>query len=261
MPLLTVVTVCYNAESMLKDTIESVLSQTNRSAIEYVIIDGGSSDGTMDLIQSYGNKVDSASSEKDSGIYDAMNKGVRSARGEWILFMNAGDLFASDDVVARACLSEQSADLVYGDCVVRYEGFSILDPGLDARRLYRKMICSHQSLFARTALLRDRPFDTRYRVCADYDFLCAQYAAGKRFVRLPFPVSSTLAGGFSDDSMVVNLREKKEIATRESGDFRVAWFWSLKTAGVLFKRAIKRALPRGAVRAALERKYARKDRA
>jgi len=259
-PFLTVVTVCYNSVGILKDTIESVLSQSVRQYIEYLIIDGASTDGTLELIGSYGDKIDVSVSEKDSGIYDAMNKGVRLAHGEWILFMNAGDVFASSDVVERADLSNRQADLLYGDCLVRYDGFTVLDPGLDVHRLYRKMICSHQSLFARTELLCSRPFDTRYRVCADYDFLCAQYAAGNLFERLDFPVSSTIAGGFSDDAMAVNLREKKEIALKHSRDFRVSFFWIGKSAWVLLKRNLKRLLPRAAVRAALEKKYARQGR-
>lgn len=96
---ITVVTVCFNAESVLEQTILSVLNQTYKD-IEYLIIDGGSKDGTLGIIKKYSDKVKWIS-EPDKGIYDAMNKGVKMASGEWINFMNAGDRFASNDVLEK----------------------------------------------------------------------------------------------------------------------------------------------------------------
>ena len=95
--LISVITVCYNAENNLERTILSVLNQTY-SNIEYIIIDGGSTDGTIDLIKKYADKITYWQSETDKGIYDAMNKGIQKATGEWINFMNAGDLFSSTTI-------------------------------------------------------------------------------------------------------------------------------------------------------------------
>lgn len=255
-PLLTVATVCYNAASSIGATIDSVLGQTARADIEYLVVDGGSTDGTLETVLSYGNRIDRVVSEKDGGIYDAMNKAAALARGEWMLFMNSGDLFASPDVVEKAGLGSADADIAYGDCLVRYYGFSVLDPGLPADRLYRKMIASHQSVFARSELLRERPFDLSYAICADYDFLCSCWANGKRFLRLEYPVASILSGGFSDGAMARNLREKREIAYRASGDLRIWLFWTAKSAWVMAKRVAKSILPPSWVRAGLEKKYA-----
>lgn len=99
-PLISVVTVSYNAVLTIEQTILSVINQTYPH-IEYIIIDGGSTDGTVDIIKKYANRIAYWVSEPDKGIYDAMNKGIRTAKGEWINFMNAGDLFYSKDTLEK----------------------------------------------------------------------------------------------------------------------------------------------------------------
>ena len=97
LPTVTVITVCYNAKEALKTTMRSVFAQ-RYDALEYVIVDGASTDGSVELIKQSANKVDHWVSEPDNGIYDAMNKGARQASGEWVMFLNAGDEFANEDV-------------------------------------------------------------------------------------------------------------------------------------------------------------------
>ncbi|MBV4191775.1 glycosyltransferase, partial [Bacteroides fragilis] len=113
-PLITVITVCYNAISDIEKTILSVIHQLY-SNIEYVIIDGGSVDGTIEIIEKYHDKISYWISESDKGIYDAMNKGVDKATGEWVCFMNAGDTFYSPDTILSVsdCFCHQY-DIVYG---------------------------------------------------------------------------------------------------------------------------------------------------
>lgn len=108
---ITVVTVCFNAESVLEQTMLSVLNQTYKN-VEYLIIDGGSKDGTLDIIKKYSDKVKWIS-EPDNGLYDAMNKGVKMASGEWINFMNAGDRFASNDVLEKIFAKEYPEDVKF----------------------------------------------------------------------------------------------------------------------------------------------------
>lgn len=93
-PKVSVVTICYNSVQFIEKTIQSVLSQTYPN-IEYIVIDGGSTDGTKEIIEKYSSRISYWCSEKDRGIYDAMNKGIRKATGEWINFMNSGDCFVS----------------------------------------------------------------------------------------------------------------------------------------------------------------------
>lgn len=117
-PKISVITVCFNAADAIRPTLESVASQTYPN-IEYIIVDGLSTDNTLDIIDQYRDSVSTLISEKDSGIYDAMNKGVMAATGDYIIMMNAGDYFFSNDTVQRAAqqITDPEIDVYYGDCV------------------------------------------------------------------------------------------------------------------------------------------------
>jgi len=112
---LSIITVCYNEESHIQATIESVLKQTYRKHIEYIVVDGGSTDATLDIVNSYGTEIDVIISERDNGLYDAMNKGVQICTGDRVQFMNAGDVYSSQDVLQNVFdKSQYASDIVYG---------------------------------------------------------------------------------------------------------------------------------------------------
>ena len=114
-PKISIVTISYNIVSSIEKTILSVISQTY-SNIEYIVIDGGSTDGTVDIIKKYSNKISYWVSERDKGIYDAMNKGIEAATGDWINFMNAGDLFFHNNVISEIIpFLDNNVDIIYGD--------------------------------------------------------------------------------------------------------------------------------------------------
>ena len=124
--IISVITVCYNAKSNLEKTILSVLNQTY-SNIEYIIIDGGSTDGTIDIIKRYDDKITYWQSEPDNGIYDAMNKGIQKANGEWINFMNAGDLFASTMILQQMLDAiKPGVRILRGNIIRIYPKFRVL---------------------------------------------------------------------------------------------------------------------------------------
>ena len=115
----TIVTVTYNAKDLLEETIHSVLNQTYTN-IEYIIIDGNSTDGTFEIIKKYEDKIDYWVSEPDDGIYYAMNKAIEKASGEWINFMNAGDTFTNFDTVEYVINNKSTnAELLYGDFFIK----------------------------------------------------------------------------------------------------------------------------------------------
>ena len=113
---ISVITVCYNCKDDLELTINSVLSQTYNK-IEFIVVDGGSKDGTKDVLEKYRDRIDVCISEPDNGIYDAMNKGIAYSSGEWLIFMNAGDRFCDVDVLEKVFSSElpHGAEFLYSD--------------------------------------------------------------------------------------------------------------------------------------------------
>src|SRR5512139_2191450 len=118
-PLVSVVTVCYNAAGTIAATLDSVRAQTWRP-LESVVVDGGSKDGTLDIVARYADVTGTVVSEPDGGIYDAMNKGIDLARGDILHFLNADDSFVDDGVIEAALavfIAEPEVDLVYGDAV------------------------------------------------------------------------------------------------------------------------------------------------
>ena len=189
----TVVTITYNAEAVLQRTLDSVLRQTYEE-VEHLIIDGASTDGTLAMAEAYKRQSDCSesnqhhviiASEPDQGIYDAMNKGLTQASGDYIVYMNAGDTFAQDDtleeVVRRCRLGELPTDelpgVLYGNTnIVDGEGRFLrprrLQPPerLTWRSFRQGMLVCHQAFYARTDIAKNLQFDTRYRFSADVDW-------------------------------------------------------------------------------------------
>ena len=197
----TVITVCRNHAKGLEKTIQSVESQTWQEK-EYLVIDGASTDGTMEVIRQHEDSITQWVSEPDQGIYDAMNKGVRLAQGQWIIFMNAGDTFASADTLQRVFQEPQEADVIYGD-VIKGENVKKAEAPHNAHRMF---FC-HQSAFVRTSCLKAFPFDTSHRMSADFKQIKQLYLAGKNFKQLDFPIAVFDTLGISNTSRSKGLRD------------------------------------------------------
>ena len=195
----TIITVCRNHAQLLERTIQSVESQTWQDK-EYLVIDGASTDETMEVIQRHQASITRWVSEPDQGIYDAMNKGVQLAQGEWVIFMNAGDTFASDDTLRGVFGSPQDADVIYGD-VIKEGHVKKAEAPHNAHRMF---FC-HQSAFVRTSCLRAFPFDTTHRMSADFKQVKQLYLSGKTFKQLDFPVANFDTQGVSNTSRSMGL--------------------------------------------------------
>ncbi len=115
---LTIITVTLNACSSLARTIQSVISQKKRNYVEFIVIDGLSEDGSLELLEQYSHEIDLLVSSKDRGVYDAMNRGVSLASTEWIYFLNAGDIFVDDEVITRILEAQNTGDVLYSDVIV-----------------------------------------------------------------------------------------------------------------------------------------------
>lgn len=216
-PKLSIITVNRNMVDEIGATLESALAQ-DYSDFELIVIDGASSDGSQDIIASFGPRLSHWVSEPDRCLYDAMNKGVTAARGEWILFMNSGDRFAAPDVLSRVFAgNHDDADILYGHHVRVYrranEEIERLILAEQPVVLPMRMNSSHQSLFMRRQLLLDRPFDIAL-LAADYDAVLAAYAEGKRFKPVDCVVARTAAEGVSDRHRMRILLQRFSIVRR-----------------------------------------------
>jgi glycosyltransferase involved in cell wall biosynthesis len=178
---ISVVTICYNVASTIEATMLSVLNQTYPN-VEYIVIDGGSTDGTLDIIKRYADRLAYWISEPDKGIYDAMNKGIRAATGEWINFMNAGDSFVNSQVIEDCFTHTYYTDnerVLYGNCIYKYNwGFRKTKPER-LEGMKKRMTMCHQSVFLRR--YKDIPFDLRYKLSADYNQLLTLYMDHQKF--------------------------------------------------------------------------------
>ena len=209
MKTLTVVTVTYNAEAAVERTLRSVVGQTAFDGIEYIVVDGSSTDGTFAVVDRYRPHLAAVVSEPDRGIYDAMNKGARIATGRWILYMNAGDTFYDAETVASLGLDDREADhAVYGDCIrVTRTGCEprTAQPFFEAPDRIRGIGICHQALYCPTEWLRRRPFDwQRFPICADYDLARYYWEQGARFDYVARPLCY-YGWGEGQSSSIANL--------------------------------------------------------
>lgn len=214
--LISVITVVFNGENSLEKTIKSVISQSY-DHVEYIIIDGGSTDGTVDIIKRYEDQIDYWISEKDEGIYDAMNKGIRQATGEWVNFMNAGDSFVNKDVLSSVdfgALSEYA--LIYGNRV--QEGIVAVPQNITA--LEAGVIhANHQSMFFNRAVLRgELYYDTRYKVYADYELVNRIYLKSSQAIKyIDVNIADFEPGGVSSVVSQQKRKDKYRIVYRHYG--------------------------------------------
>ena len=209
---ISIVTVTYNAANYIVDTIQSVISQTYPNK-EYVIIDGNSNDGTQDIVKKYADKIDVFVSETDKGIYDAMNKAIDRASGEWIIFMNAGDSFYNNQVIADIFENKDytGIDVIYGSTCYNYSwGNTIILPRASTQ-LSKRMPFVHQSVFTRTSIMKDRHFNSQYRICADFDFFHWLYENGGSFKEVEAVVSNYAGDGISRVNIIKEYDEIERI--------------------------------------------------
>ena len=214
-PKVSVITVCYNAIESIEGTIRSVVAQTYNN-IEYIVVDGGSTDGTLDVINRYENKISKIISEPDKGIYDAMNKGIKAATGEWINFRNSGDMFATREVVSEMFKEPVDDDVavLHGDCyfVSDFDYIKTVPPIVNNPDSYKyEMPVHHSASFIRAKVHKDTPFDLSYKASADYDFFYKCSKKGLRFEYRPVAVATFAIGGYTSTHKGVTIRENRRL--------------------------------------------------
>lgn len=198
-PLVSIITVVYNNVTEIEQTILSVLDQTY-SNIEYIIIDGGSTDGTVNCIEKYSSRISYWISESDGGVYDAMNKGILKASGEWINFMNSGDIFNKKSTLTDFFNYKiDNTDVIYGDTLIRRKRHLKVRYGEWKGEKFTGLC--HQSVFVRTDIMKQYKFESKYKLAADFEFLYKLFVGGYRFQYLPVIVSVyDVSHGLSTDN-------------------------------------------------------------
>lgn len=168
---LSVITINYNDKNGLKKTIESVISQTARKEIEFIVIDGNSSDGSKEIIEEYKDSIDFWISERDKGIYNAMNKGVAVAHGEYCNFMNSGDVFHDNNVVLSFIQLKLTEDIICGNSTTLEEKPWHIHPAeeITLSTLFNSSL-NHQSAFIKTDIMKKYGYDESLKIVADRKF-------------------------------------------------------------------------------------------
>ena len=203
-PVITIITVCRNVLKDLQRTFESVKSQTF-SDYEYIIVDGASTDGTAEWLTKQQNCT--WVSEPDKGIYDAMNKGVHMAHGQWIIFLNAGDTFFSHETLQETIPYLTPAyGLIYGDIVKLRHGELIVKKAEEPHNAHRMFFC-HQALFTRKDLLQSTPFDITHTLSADFKFVKQMYKNNIPMLHAPIIIAHFDTTGASNQRVNKGLKD------------------------------------------------------
>lgn len=214
---ISVVVVTYNAGEKIKKTLESLIRQTYLN-YEVLFIDGQSTDSTLNILKKYQklfhekNIYTFCLSEKDRGIYDAMNKGIVRANGDWIYFLNAGDVLGDENVFEDIFANiERDVDVIYGDTLDDY-GYKIERlVSCQISDIRWKMPFCHQAVFAKTELLKNNLFDLSYSLCADYNQFLSLYLDGKEFEKIDRVVAIYARDGVSAQNGYLVLKQYKNI--------------------------------------------------
>ncbi len=223
-PLITIVTVVLNDPDGLEKTINSVIEQSYEN-VEFLIIDGGSTDSTLKIIEKYEDMIDYWLSEPDKGIYDAMNKGIDYANGDWINFLNTADTFHEKSTLEKVFRNSRTdADFIYGHTYFLGGDFQGIVKAWDFDILWKTMIFTHQSLFTRSGVLKKRKFDINFRICADYDIIFNSYMEGLRFHNSD-TVIAAFDPGTSDFSRARMAFEKWSVVRKHRNDLEFHWFY------------------------------------
>lgn len=227
MPILTIITVVRNCGDTIERTIQSVINQDYPN-IEYLIIDGASTDNTLNIIKTHENEIDFWISEPDRGIYDAMNKGITYTQGTYINFMNAGDVFCNNFVCTKITESihTNTADIVLGNFIAINETnkIELLIKAKPISKIWQGMICSHQSIFIKKSILDCNHFNLKYKIAADYEQLLKLFIKKHIIAKVDFPISKISISGISYSNTRTILEDIKVIHSIKPYSYHILHF-------------------------------------
>jgi glycosyltransferase involved in cell wall biosynthesis len=215
MPIeLSIVTICLNAEKHLEKTIQSIIPFL-ADTVEYFIIDGGSKDGTVDIIKKYSNFITKWISEKDNGIYDAMNKGISMCNGTWIALLNAGDIFIHNPLNLITSINNKSSDIFYGDGAIQFKNGQIKNikslKNICKSSFYKFPLFHPSVIVNKTLYQKYGIFKTSFKIAGDYELLLRFTINGAAFKYVPITLVIMDGMGISNSNWKLAITEMKNI--------------------------------------------------
>jgi glycosyltransferase involved in cell wall biosynthesis len=248
-PIVSIITVVYNSKDLIEKTIQNILSQTYKN-IEYIIIDGASTDGTLDIVKKYNSAISYWISEKDKGLYDAMNKGLHVATGDYVWFINSGDLVNENETIEKIFSSEvKNADVIFGDVMYVDENFNniglrskITNKSLPQKLTFQSfkygMVVGHQGFLMKRKLAPD--YDLKYRYVADYDWEINCMKRTENCVKVNLTLAKFLVAGVSTQQRKKCLEEKYQIIIKHWGKIIGNINWLINAARAAFSYVKRR---------------------
>ena len=225
-PKFSIITVTYNAGKVLEDTIQSVIFQTYRN-VEYIIVDGHSKDNTMEIVDKYRNHISKVISEPDKGLYDAMNKGIRLATGDYLCFLNAGDKFHDSETlqkIVHTLKGQELPDVIYGEtAIVDEEGHFLhmrrlsTPAHLNWKSFKQGMLVCHQAFFVNRELAINHLYDLQYRFSADFDWCIRIMKKAKCLHNTRLTLIDYLNEGMTTKNHKASLKERFCIMAKHYG--------------------------------------------
>ena len=225
-PKFSIITVTFNAGKVLEDTIQSVVFQTYRN-VEYIIVDGGSTDNTLEIAGKYHDRISKVISEPDKGLYDAMNKGIRLATGDYLCFLNAGDELHENETLQKmvhTLKGKELPDVIYGETAIVDEKSHFLHmrrlstpERLNWKSFKQGMLVCHQAFFARRELAINECYDLRYRFSADFDWCIRIMKKAKCLHNTRLTIIDYLNEGMTTRNHKASLKERFRIMAKHYG--------------------------------------------
>lgn len=238
---ISIITVSFNDCENLERTIQSVLNQSYKT--EYIVVDGKSSDETITMLEKYKSSIDQIIIEKDKGLYDAMNKGVRIASKEWLLFLNSGDEFHNDKIIENTLINNMNNfneyEVIYGDTILlKKNNKKKYLRSSNIRKIIYGMPFCHQSVFIKKEVHKKMLYETKYKFAADYNFFVQSYFKNIKFYKIESVISAIRQGGLSDVNRIPVLLEWFHIIREKS--FYGSNFMLLRILLEILKYPLKR---------------------
>jgi len=242
-PKISIVTVVLNDSERLHTTASNV-AELSYDNIEYIVIDGGSSQDTLEVIDSFKDRIDVYLSEDDEGLYHAMNKGINLATGEWIIFMNAGDKFVNNNVLKTIfkVRNYDDYDILYSDVNVSYSGFKTCQPAGKMIDIRKGMQFCHQSALIRLKYHKSYNYNIQNKICADFEFFYNAASQNISFLKLNEIIANITPLGISDRNREIVYYSWWKIIG--FNDIKLNFLYMYRILIAFLKRIIKLLLPK-----------------